>query len=174
VFAEEETVAICPFARWMPVTSRTLEPFKESPRGLVLHISNSRGNTLEGLRSTFMGSNKYPSHFGVDRSGKIAQFLDTAYHDWAEEHTIAYFSVENSASPGDRLSGEQIQAVARIYGWLSLTHGIAVKTAISAGDTGLAYHSLFPPTDHMFCPGPAVVGQRHKIIEATKFLFLPV
>jgi hypothetical protein len=96
------------------------------------------------------------------------------YHDWAEENTIAYFSVENSANPGDRLTGEQITSVARIYGWLSRTHGIAVKIATAAGQTGLAYHSLFPPTSHTFCPGPAVVGQRHKIVETTKFQFIPV
>jgi hypothetical protein len=165
---------LCPFAQFMPVTSRALEPFKQDPIGLILHISNSRGNTLDGLRSTFMGDNKFPSHFGVDRAGNIGQFLDTRYHDWAEENTIAYFSVENSANPGDQLSGAQIQGVARIYGWLSRVHAIAIKIAVAAGDTGLAYHSLFMPTPHVLCPGPAVLGQRHKIIEATKFMFVPV
>ena len=167
-------MALCPFAKWLPVTSKPLEHFKLGPLGLILHISNNRGNSLDGLWSTFMGDNKFPSHFGVDTSGNIAQFLDTSYHDWAEENTTAYFSVENSASPGDILTGAQVQSVARIYGWLSRAHGIAVKIAIAAGDTGLAYHSLFPPTNHVLCPGPAVVGQRHKIVEATKFMFVPV
>jgi N-acetyl-anhydromuramyl-L-alanine amidase AmpD len=114
----------------MPVTSRPLEPFRSGPDGLILHITNSRGNTLQGIWSTFMVDNPFPSHFAVDRDGGIAQFLDTQHHDWAEENTTSYFSVENSANPGDRLSGAQINSVARIYGWLINTHHIALKMAV--------------------------------------------
>ncbi len=156
-------MARCPFAQWLPVTSRPLEPFRSGPDGLILHITNSRGNTLQGIQATFMVDNPFPAHFGIDRDGHIGQFLDTQFHDWAEENTISYFSVENSANPGDSLSGAQVNSVARLYGWLIVTHQIPLKLAIQAGNTGLAYHSLFPPTGHAQCPGPAVIGQRHKI-----------
>lgn len=167
-------MAKCAFARWMPVTSRPLEPFKSGPFGLVLHITNDRRNDLNGIWATFMHDNKFPSHFGIDRNGNIAQFLDTQFHDWAEENTTSYFSVENAASPGDTLTGGQIESVSRLYGWLIQTHNIPLRLAVQAGDTGLAYHSLFPPTDHTACPGPKVIGQRHKIIQTTKFRFVPV
>ena len=167
-------MARCPFATWMPVTSRPLEPFKVGPLGLILHITSNRDNDLNGIWATFMNDNKFPAHFGIDRNGNIAQFLDTLFHDWAEENTIDYISVENSASAGDKLSGAQIGTVSRLYGWLIQTHQIPLKLAFQAGDTGLAYHSLFPPTGHPMCPGPLVVGQRHKIIETTKFNFIPV
>lgn len=167
--SKELAMSKYPNAIWKPVTSRTMAPFRSGPLGLIIHISNSRGNTIDGLWSTFMSS-KVPSHFGIERNGRVGQFIDTDHHDWAQENTISYFSVENSASPGDELTDSQLVAVSSLYAWLSDNHGIPVRIATSAGDPGLAYHALFPPTGHPNCPGPAVVAQRPKIIQLTNYI----
>src|SRR5262245_39646192 len=159
-----------PSARWMPVTSRPLEAFRVTPKGLTLHITSNRADTLGGIQGTFMTSNKFPSHFGIERKGGVGQYLDTTHHDWAAERTVDYFSVECAATSGDRLSDEQIVAVSRLYAWLHENHAIAVTLANAAGAQGLAYHSLFKPTGHPQCPGSAVIGQRQWIVNVTNWI----
>ena len=161
-------MAICPFAKWLPVKTN-LVPISGSPSGLVLHISNDRRNSLEGLRATFENSNPFPSHFGITTSGAIGQFINTQYHDWAEEWSIKYFSVECCASPGDYLTYSQLGAVAQLYAWLHEEHKINIKLATSTSDTGLSYHSM-GKTKHTHCPGNAVVSQREQIIELTNYI----
>ena len=163
-------MARCPFARWLPVTSRPLEAFRSTPKGLTLHISSNRNDTLGGIRGTFMSSNKFPSHFGIERQGAVGQYLDTQYHDWAAERTVDYFSVECAATSGDQLSDAQIVSVSRLYAWLNETHNTFVRLANSHGDTGLAYHSLFKPTGHPLCPGTAVIAQRQWIVNVTNWM----
>ena len=165
-------MARLPFARWLPVTSRPFEAFRSTPKGLTLHISSNRADTLSGIQGTFMTSNKFPSHFGIERKGAVGQYLDTKHHDWAAERTVDYFSVECAATSGDSLSDEQIVAVSKLYAWLHETHSILVTLANSAGSLGLAYHSLFKPTGHPLCPGSAVIGQRQWIVNVTNWILL--
>ena len=90
-------MAIYPFATWKPVKTK-LQPRRQhtEPLGLVLHISQHRSNTLDGLLSTFNpgGDNPFPSHFGVQTDGRLGQFIDTKFHDWAEEWSTNYISIE--------------------------------------------------------------------------------
>jgi hypothetical protein len=165
-----------PFAAWLPVKDPSrLQPFRGTPKGLVLHISNSRGNTLEGLLATFDGSvtssgnklppsNPFPSHFGVQTNGRIGQFLDTSNRSLAEEGP-SYFSIECAANPGDALTVAQIGAVARLYAWLTANFNLPLQKANMAGDMGIGYHSMFI-TKHNHCPGLAVIGQRDEILES--------
>lgn len=160
-----------PSAVWLPVKDPSrLKPFRGTPKGLVLHISNSRGNTLGGLLCNFDGcgglppDNPFPSHFGVERSGRIGQFLDTSNRSLAEEGP-SYFSIECCASPGDALTGAQIGAVARLYAWLSATFNLPLKKCDMTGDMGIGYHAMFI-TGHKHCPGPAVIAQRDEILDS--------
>lgn len=152
-----------------------MRPFRGTPKGLVLHISNSRGNTIEGLLATFDGSewppgnkvpasNPFPAHFGVERTGRIGQFLDTSNASLAEEGP-SYFSIECAANPFDSLTVAQIGAVARLYAWLSGAFNLPLQKCKWAGDMGIGYHSMFI-TEHVHCPGLAVISQRDQILES--------
>ena len=160
-------MAICPFAYWMPVKTKQEQRRKGAdPSGLVLHISSSRQNTLGGILSTFSpgGDNPFPSHFGVQTDGLLGQFIDTKYHDWAEEWSVQYISIECAADPGDALTVQQLYTVANLYAWLNEQYGLVFELANRPGDAGLGYHSM-GKTGHTSCPGPSVVAQRSTILD---------
>lgn len=165
-------MAICPFAYWMPVKTKQEQRRQGAePLGLILHISNSRRNTLAGLLATFSpgGSNPFPSHFGVQTDGKLGQFIDTKYHDWAEEWSTKYISIECAASPGDSLTVQQLYTVATLYAWLYEEHSVTFDLANKPGDAGLGYHSM-GKTGHTSCPGPNVIAQRPSILSIAQVM----
>ena len=81
------------------------------------------------------------------------------------EEGPSYFSIECAANPGDALTPGQIGAVARLYGWLSATFNLPLKKCDMAGDMGIGFHAMFI-TDHIHCPGPAVIAQRDEILDS--------
>ena len=162
-----------PNSIWMPWKpqpdkGKNLEHFRiKQPKGLLLHITSDRGNSLNGILSTFNAS-PIPSHFGITTDGAVGQFIDTDYHDWSTEWTVSYFSVECAATQGDSLTYSQLGAVAQLYAWLNEEHKIKIKLAANTSVEGLTYHSM-GKTGHPFCPGIAVINQREQIIELTNY-----
>lgn len=165
-------MAILSYAQWMPVkTKQEARRSGANPKGLVLHITSSRNNTLGGILSTFSpgGSNPFPSHFGIQTDGRIGQFIDTKYHDWAEEWSTNYISVECSASPGDSLTYAQLFSVGYLYAWLVTEYNVPLDVANKPGDSGLGYHSM-GKTGHKLCPGINVIQQRSTILSIAQYM----
>lgn len=167
---------------WYPnaATHKLHRQFKEKKmvhpiRGLVLHITDTAKQTLDSLFQDFDSPTQKgalrSAHFGIAKDGTVWQFADTDDITFAVDGVWGgegvdnhWLSVENVAKLGEELTGDQIDSLAQLYGWLVKTETVPLKLAESKADRGLGYHKMFHIGDHA-CPGPKVVAQRQTILD---------
>jgi hypothetical protein len=117
------------------------------------------------------------AHFGINKDGKIDQFVDTQYichgAGAANPHAI---HVENAGMAGERLTDDQVEMLGNILAWANQVHSVALQLnyllAISESDvnkvpiaspfyapvnSGLGFHAQYG--GHPQCPGSLIVGQ---------------
>lgn len=151
-------------------------------RGLVLHITDTKNQTLDSLYHDFNNPNQPPpnrsAHFGVAKDGTIWQFADTNDVTFAVDGVWGgdgvdnhWISVENVAKLGEELTDEQVDILAQLFAWLCHLESVPVKLAESKAGTGLGYHKMFRIGDHA-CPGPKVVAQRQDILELVSAAYI--
>ena len=142
-------MARCPHATWKPIKHHFVKGKMVQPiRGLVLHLTDVRDQTLPSLHGFFdnphQEGKKRSAHFGVSRDGEMWQFVDTddvAFAvdgvwggDGVDNHWV---SVENSGKFPDLLTQKQIGTVANLFFWLHETFGVPFALAEKKGDRGL-------------------------------------
>lgn len=174
-------MARCPHAQWKPIAANFVSRKMVQPlRGLVLHITDSKGQTLESLRRDLGNSKQKPprrsAHFGVAKDGELWQFVDTDDVGFAVDGVWGgngvdnhWVSVENVAKFPEILTLKQLEALARLFSWLHDTYGVPFDLAEKKDDRGLGYHRMFGIGDHI-CPGPSVVSQRKEILSLAQSL----
>ncbi|MDQ6787624.1 MAG: N-acetylmuramoyl-L-alanine amidase [Acidobacteriota bacterium] len=166
-------------AQFVPITENFNQGRMVSPiKGLIIHITDgaSPGEgkpkmppSLRGVWGWFCNPKaKASANFCVAKDGEVWQFVDTSNRAWSVDgNTIdaQWISIENIALPGERLTDEQVDICAGLFGWLHRqSPGVSLAVASGAAGSGLAYHSLFGK-GHPGCPGMAVIAQLNDILE---------
>jgi hypothetical protein len=129
----------------------------------------------------FPEKNQYAgAHFGVEKDGRIVQFVDTRYICYgagrANPHAI---HVEHCGFAGQELTCQQVLALGSLLNWANEAHGISVQlnfnpppldytggiseeekvlfaAAVSLPlDSGLGFHAQYG--GHPQCPGPRII-----------------
>jgi hypothetical protein len=122
---------------------------------------------LRYLKDGFIDK-KNSTHWGIDKSGEIYQFVPTAASAKAiggGPRDRLWFSVENIAGPGESLTDQQVDTVSTLYAWLSLTQGLPLQEANKEAERGLGGHSIFgDDPNRKNCPGKNVLDQRPRIL----------
>lgn len=128
-------------------------------RGCVEHIAEG---SLEGTISWQRNpASDVSSHFVIGLNGEIAQMLDTSVTAWTQGAGNGHWvSVENAGFHTSQFTPAQIEANARLYAWLMVTHAAPATLATTPSGRGLGYHGMGGAAwgNHPLCPGPANVA----------------
>lgn len=142
-------------------------------RGLVVHIA-------EGWFEGTIAWQKNPdsdvsSHFVVARDGRIAQVVDTSDAAWTQRSgngewlsvECEGFTKENERNPGgwEKLTSEQLDAVARILLKCHQVYDVPLQTTSSTTGQGLGHHSMGADWGHQACPGRSIIAQKPTIVQ---------
>lgn len=127
------------------------------PRQLILH-SIAAPWTVQRLYEYWRDSTNLESHFGIDYSGTVAQYIDTGKRADANAHANSFaLSVETASSidSSDPWNDEQVSALADLMVWCNKTHSIPLRRAPGWDSPGIGYHKMFPQwsTGGTACPG---------------------
>ena len=126
------------------------------------------------------------AHFGIEKDGRIEQFVDTQYICWgAGRANVHAIHVENVGYPNERLSVSQVVMLGNILAWANRTHGVALElnyplafssdspnvAPISSDwykplDSGLGFHAQYG--GHPQCPGLGIVSQLPEVLKVAK------
>lgn len=135
--------------------------------GVVLHIMQG---SLAGTDSWFHNRKAQASaHFGVGKTGRVYQWVDTADKAWAEVGGNGqYLSIEHEGNSGDALTAQQIAADAGIIAWAHGLYHFPLQLANRPGEHGLGYHAMGGVAwgNHPQCPGAPIIAQRQRILDA--------
>lgn len=135
--------------------------FDRQPLGWILHVvvgNNSPYNTFR----TAQKPNRRFSNWWVSKSGVVEQYAPAYAVSWAQAGgNESYWSVETEGFPNESLTGEQVEALARLHVWLGAADAIARKP----GDLGIGTHQMGGSAwgDHP-CPGTLRQNQRPLIL----------
>lgn len=158
-----------------PTPNRTDDGLKQR-RGLVVHIADGwYDGTIAWQRNK---GSKVSSHFVVSRAGDIAQIVDTDDAAWTQKAgNSTWLSVEcegfsrgHELNPGgwEKLTSEQIDAVARLLARCHREYGVPLQSTSSATGLGLGHHSMGADWGHKECPGKPIIGQKAAIVRRAK------
>jgi len=119
-------------------------------------------------------STNLESHFGVDYTGTVGQYIGT--HTRADANAGANrrpdgtgaVSAETASnlSATDTWNDKQIEGLIALGAWLHKEEGIPLRICRSHDDPGFGYHSMFPQwsTDGTSCPGKARIKQFREVV----------
>lgn len=160
-------------ADWRGPTTNRNAGEQTEVRGLVVHIA-------VGWYEGTIAWQKNPdadvsSHFVVDRDGKIAQLVDTADKAWTQRAgngewlsvECVGFPKDDKHNPGgwEKLSPEQLDAVARLLLKCHQVHDVPLQTTTSSTGKGLGHHSMGGESwGHPECPGRPIIAQKPAIV----------
>lgn len=125
--------------------------------------------TVQRTYEYWRDSTNLESHFGIDYSGKVAQFIDTnvradanAYaNDWA-------ISVETASNTKgtDPWNPAQLDSLIDLMVWVHKTHNIPVRLAPTWTTPGFGYHRLHAKwsLSGTACPGAARIKQFNEVV----------
>lgn len=101
------------------------------------------------------------AHYGVDRDGKLYQFVseaDTGYHAANRIMNYESIGIEHAGYSGRPFSKEQIQVSAQLTARICRGYGIPLENIIR--------HSEIKGTTHAGCPGPTWdMGAYRKLVK---------
>jgi len=105
------------------------------------------------------------SHFGVDYSGAVGQYVDTEtradanYGANRRSDGTGAISVETASDTkhSDPWTSEQIQSLITLGAWAHGEHGVPLRICRTQDDPGFGVHRMFPQwsTSDTACPGDA-------------------
>lgn len=159
-------------ATWRGPTQNRNAGGQTEVRGLVVHIA-------EGWYDGTIAWQKNPdanvsSHFVVSRAGDIAQVVDTADAAWTQRSgngewlsvECEGFTKDNGKNPGgwEKLTPQQLDAVARLLHECHRRHGVPLQTTTSTTGKGLGHHSMGADWGHQACPGRPIISQKPAIV----------
>lgn len=154
--------------RYPPATWRPVDYIGEAgrlvdPRGWVLHVVEGNGSPLGTFQRAVSPDRRF-SHLWVSKAGAVEQYqwLDRA--SWAQGTggNPWGWSVETEGFPGERLTAQQLDALAAWHVWC----GAADRAVVNPGESGIGTHSMGGASwgNHPGCPGPIRAGQRTEIL----------
>lgn len=158
-------VARMPGARWVGPTPNRNAGGMGAVRGVVLHIQEgSEAGTEQWQKNP---SAQVSSHFLAPRAGGVRQMVDTADMAWAQADGNPYWlSIECEGRVPQALTGQQVEACARILAWAHAAYEVPLQSTNSTAGRGLGWHGMGGAAwgGHTGCPGDAIVRQRPSII----------
>lgn len=186
-------MAIYPGAFYVPLSNYMKADRKRTTfNKVVLHTAVSNSRSLEGQ---FRDYNRgVCSHFYVDRSGNVEQYIDTDFKSNADfEGNGSSISIETwdggqGVSALDEVinrkpwTDDQVGAIARLINWISVTHKIPMTAITNSLPTsrGVGYHRLgvdpwrvnggetWSKDRGKICPGDARISQINGIISTAR------
>lgn len=162
-----------PGANWRPVRNFHPNGVKEH-RGLVLHVQADNGSPYGWFNNP---ASQASSDFWVSKTGVIEQYVNTGVdYAWAQAAGNPYYaSVETEGYPNERLTDQQVKAVAKIYAWGHGEFGWPLVVVDSTTLHGLTYHGVGGTAwgGHTGCPGDLRKAQRAEIMALAIELVAP-
>lgn len=141
-----------PVRRYQPGVSGSIATRMSAYRRYGLHTAVS---SAESLFNFFNQPGRATSHFYVSASGRVYQYIDTAYRSTAHlqgNHDTVTVETQDMGGPfppwntntGNvpAWTAAQIEALARLGAWLHKTHGIRIQMCPNSrpGSMGFAWH----------------------------------
>lgn len=159
-------------ATWRGPTQNRNAGDQTEVRGLVVHIAEG---WYEGTIAWQLNpKSNVSSHFVVSRAGEIAQVVDTADAAWTQRSgngewlsvECEGFTKDNDRNPGgwEKLSPQQLDAVARLLHECHTVYGVPLQTTTSTTGKGLGHHSMGADWGHQACPGRPIISQKPAIV----------
>jgi hypothetical protein len=119
-------------------------------------------------------STNLESHFGIDYTGTVGQYIGT--HTRADANAganrradgtgaVSAETASNTAG-SDPWNAKQLEDLIAIGAWLHKEEGIPLRICRSHSDPGFGYHSMFPQwsTSGTSCPGAARIRQFREVV----------
>jgi len=165
-----------PGAAWIGPTVNRTPGQMSTVVGVVLHIQQGTEAGTEAWQRN--PRSQISSHFLLPKAGGVRQMVDTADKAWCEvAGNRHWLSVECEGRSGEYLTGDQLEAAAKVLLFAHQAYRVRLATCDDAGaaspDTGgLGYHSMGGVAwgDHPDCPGRPVIVQRGLIVIRAKQL----
>jgi N-acetyl-anhydromuramyl-L-alanine amidase AmpD len=156
-------------ATWRPI-SINYTSGGIAPRMVIVHIMVG---TLTGTDGWFRNpAARVSAHFGTSKDGRLYQWVDTSNKAWHAMSANGFaIGVESEGSPPDKLTDKQLQRTAEVLAWAHKVHGIPLKLAKTASDSGLGWHGMAGGVfGHPACPGANIVAQLPEIVRRAAVL----
>jgi nucleoid-associated protein YgaU len=120
--------------------------------------------TVHRIYEYWRDSTNLESHFGIDYSGAVAQYVDTGRRADANAYANNWaLSVETASNTKgtDPWNDAQLESLVDLMVWVHKVHKIPVRLAPSWREPGFGYHKLHPKwsLSGTACPGPARTKQ---------------
>lgn len=160
-------------AEWVGPTPNRGAGDQNEVRGLIIHIAEGwYDGTIAWQRNP---DANVSSHFIVSRAGVIAQMVDTDDAAWTQRDgngewlsvECEGFTKDNDRNPGgwEKLSTEQLDAIARLLHRCHQLHDVPLQTTTSPTGRGLGHHSMGGENwGHQACPGRPIIAQKPAIV----------
>lgn len=141
-----------PGAKWRPL-SRNYSPVKTAKNCAILHSTGT--NIAASQHAWFsMAAAGASSHFHVDFSGGIEQYVDTDHMSWANAAgNPRSITIETQGDGSGPWTQAQLGALVRLLVWIHKTHAVPLRQMLSSAptETGIGWHRLgvrgnFPST----------------------------
>lgn len=146
----------CPFATWTPSPNYSRGRSGVAIDKIVYHITDGQprlDRAVEHLRNPNPTGSPVSAHFLVGQAGEVVQLVDTedtAWHcsGWNKrsvgiEHVARTPGEHGKDDPGLPLTGAQLEASARLVGWLLAQLGLPLDAVVP--------HCSSPVTTHKDC-----------------------
>lgn len=137
-------------------------------RQLILH-SMAAPWTVQRLYEYWRDSTNLESHFGIDYSGTVAQYVDTGRRADANAYANGFaLSVETSSAidSSDPWNAAQVDALADLMVWVHRTHDVPLRRAPAWDEPGMGYHRMYPQWSlgGTECPGDRRTEQFREVL----------
>ena len=158
----------CPFAVKMELQPESDSQAAITPTQFIVH-SLAAPWSIERTYQYWRDSTNLESHFGLEYSGRIGQYIGTNTRaDANAQANVRAISVETSANTSntDPWTQEQIDSLVRLLDWAAREHNIPRRRCRSWTDPGFGYHRMYPEwsSGGTECPGNARAKQFDEIV----------
>lgn len=127
-----------PWATWDPIADRSKQTNR--PVRVTVHIAVSRSSDIYGPGK---GPGGTYAHCYNPKSGRLRQHQELDRKTYADlDGNGSTISVEHEGWPGDRMTDNQIDNMARLFALAVTEHGVPNRIATTGDTRGLAWHRL--------------------------------
>lgn len=171
-------MARMPGAAWMPLPENATAPHITATQ-VILHSAVGSGS----LYRFFRDSSNLESHFWVDESGRIEQYVDTGRRADANldanARAISVETADNGHPDTFPWTPAQLDSLARIIAWAHAEHGIPIRRCPAWDKPGVGYHTMWGAPSHWTpvaktCPGKIRIGQFPHVLDLAQETDMPL
>lgn len=158
----------CPFAVKLELQPESDSQAAIRPTQFIVH-SLAAPWTIERTYQYWRDSTSLESHFGLEYSGRLGQYIGTNTRaDANAQANGRAISLESAANTqnSDPWTTAQVNTLVRVMSWAAEEHSIPRRRCRSWTDPGFGYHRMFPEwsVGGTYCPGDARVKQFNEIV----------